>query len=84
MDKFRESKQKFVKAAESFLIVQELRPQDRKFSEFAATTYIKAEEWVLAGGVYMKEKQFEQAAQVYLIPKNYSLAANAYLLASII
>eukprot|EP00026_Physarum_polycephalum_P000915 Phypoly_transcript_00916.p1 GENE.Phypoly_transcript_00916~~Phypoly_transcript_00916.p1 ORF type:complete len:667 (+),score=75.37 Phypoly_transcript_00916:276-2003(+) len=78
IDKFTIAKQKFVESAEKFLRVQELRPDDRRFSEFAATTYIKGEEWEIAGGIYMKEREFKKAGDAYLVPKKYSLAANAY------
>ena len=39
------AKIKFIEAADKFLAVQELKPGDRKFSDFAATTLVKADEW---------------------------------------
>jgi hypothetical protein len=64
-------------------VVQDLQPRDRKFSEFAVQTYIKAQEWGLAGDVYYKEKQYKKAADLYMRAKNYLSAAKAFVEESI-
>ena len=83
MDKFNAARRKFIDAAEQFLSAQDCKPDDRRFSDFAAATFIKGGEWVRAGDIYMKEHEFKKAGSTYLVPKQYSLAASAFAQCSI-
>jgi hypothetical protein len=84
MDKFGAARRKYIETAEKFLRVQELKPDERRFSGLSAETYIKGEEWELAGDIYMRECRYKEAGETYLFPKKYSLAATAFAKGSIL
>ena len=84
VDRYEESKEKYLESAKMYEKTQALQPSDRKFSIFAATAYVDGHDFNRAGALFYGEGEFENAGNCWRRIKQYKMAADAYFKADIL